>query len=822
MCGAVLCEFLEKKEDCGKMAVINKKSNADPGDICRLAVQLGVSNATAAVLINRGINSEEIGRQFLDCDDSLLNDPFDMLGMYEAVDLISEAVEEGRRITIYGDYDVDGITSVCILYKYLKSIGARVNCYIPNRFTEGYGMNMEAITKIASKDTEIIIALDCGITSINEVALAKELGLDVMIVDHHNPPEQLPDADIILNPKQEGCEYPFKELCSAGLAMKIVQAHGGIDAAREYIDVAAVGTVADIVPLMNENRYFVKQGIDKINRSPCCGIKALKTVAGYQDKPINARGVAFGLAPRLNAAGRMSSAKDGLNMFLAEDFKTAFDIAVRLNEYNEERRRIEREIYDTGLGGLGDRMCDKRINIVTGEGWNKGVIGIAASRFVEQYHRPAIVISCGDDVCTASARSIPGFDIYDALCTAKDLYTKFGGHSQAAGFSLPRANIPEFTARLEKYAEEHITEEMLIPAIDCEIKLSPADINTKMAKELSSLEPFGKDNESPLFYADGLEFRNSVIIGKDKNVLKTALGAGGLSIDCVGFGKADYIDIVNCSAPKSAVFSVDINQWQGVEKVQLGLKELKIGVETDNDIDGILDAMYMRHYEAFESGFAADKRVPGDRMELDDVFNELSAHKMGTLVVVNDRITAKELLQRIVKADIGGNVDIHIGKIPHAHEFGANTLLLMPYQGCIQKGEYTKVFLPEYIDGAAFGDIGEYGVYRSHSPYMDCKKHDRNAFAGVYKAMHEQVPKLSQWCTLDYARQILVKTSGVELSTFDIKLMLNVFQQLGFILFEEADGMLKMSFNGNIKKRQLTESGLFVKYCDLTIDREDL
>lgn len=798
------------------MPVINKKSNADPQMICRLAVQLGISNAAAAVLINRGIDSEEDGRRFLDCDDSLLNDPFEMLGMYEAIDLINEAIDEEKRITIYGDYDVDGITSVCILYKYLKSTGAKVNCYIPNRFTEGYGMNLDAIGKIASKGTDIIIAIDCGITSVNEVALAKELGMDVMIVDHHNPPETLPDADVILDPKQKDCMYPFKELCSAGLAMKIVEAHGGIDAAAQFYDVAAIGTVADVVPLMNENRYYVKRGIEKINSSPCCGVKALKTVAGYQDKAISARGVAFGLAPRLNAAGRMASAKDGLNLFLSDDFKVAFDIALRLNEYNEERRKTEKEIYDTGMLGIGN-MCDKKINIVTGEGWNKGVIGIAASRFVEQYHRPTIVISCGDDICTASARSIPGFDIYDALCTCRDLYTKFGGHSQAAGFSLPRNNIPELIKRLEAYAEEHITEDMLIPAIDCEIKLSPADINIKMAKELSLLEPFGKDNEAPVFYADMLEFKNSVIIGKEKNVLKTSLNAGPLTIDCVGFGKADYIDTVNCSAAKSAVFSVDVNQWNGVEKVQLGLKDLKLTVTTEKDVEAITYAMDEKLYEAFDNGFVKDTPANTAQFSIAQVFDEVKSHKMGSLVIVNDADTLKELFELITQNDFGTNIDIHIGSLPKAHEFGANTLLVMPYTDCVPGGEFSRIYISEYIDASKFKNINECSVYRSEQPFEGMIRHDRETFAKIYKALRDQSMTLVQWSMLTSVAQMLSNATGIDLGSFDVKLMLNVFRQLEFLSFEESDGMVKINFAGNVKKRQLTESRLFCKYCDLNI-----
>lgn len=798
------------------MPIINKKSIAEPQSICTLAVQLGISNAAAAVLINRGIDSEEAGKRFLDCDDSLLNDPFEMLGMYEAVDLINESIEEQRRITIYGDYDVDGITSVCILYKYLKSVGARVNCYIPNRFTEGYGMNTDAVGKIAAKGSDVIIAVDCGITSVKEVALAKELGMDVMIVDHHNPPQNLPDADVILDPKQAECTYPFKELCSAGLVMKIVEAHGGKDAAAEFYDIAAIGTVADVVPLMNENRFFVKRGIEKINKNPCCGVKALKTVAGYQDKPINARGVAFGMAPRLNAAGRMASAKDGLNLFLANDFKSAFDIALKLNEYNEERRKIEREIYDTGMREIYN-MCDKKVNIVTGENWNKGVIGIAASRFVERYHRPTIVISCGDDVCTASARSIPGFDLYNMLCICGDLYTKFGGHSQAAGFSLPRSNIPEFTKRIEAYANEHITEEMLIPAVDCEIKLSPADINTKMAKELSLLEPYGKDNEAPLFYADMLEFKNAVIIGKEKNVLKTSLNAGALTIDCLGFGKSDYIDIVNCSAAKSAVFSVDINQWQGVEKVQLGIKDLKLELATEKDVEAISKAMALRLYEAFDGGFATDAKANEAQKNLEQVFDEIKRHKMGSLIIVNDDESLKNLFTLVKSCGFGTNVDIHIGTLPKSHEFGANTVLAMPYTDCVPNGEFARIYVGEYTDVEKFQNIRNCEFYKSSRPYSSLTKYDRGAFANIYRSLREQAPKLTQWSMMSGVTDMLSQETGIKLNVFDIKLVLNVFCQLGFLNYEEADGMVKLNFAGNIKKRQLTDSELFCRYCNLNI-----
>ena len=312
------------------MAFIRIKETAHPTDVVQLAAETGISNAVAAVLLNRGICTVE------DCDrffssDAATHDPFEMLGMYEAVDLISEAVEIGKRIVLYGDYDVDGVTSVCILYQYLTTLGANVTWYIPDRFREGYGLNRKAIADLASQGAEVLIALDCGITSVEEVALAKELLMDVLIVDHHLSPAELPEADVIVNPKQPYCDYPFKDLCTAGLATKLVEAHGGWNAAEQYIDLTAIGTVADLVPLLDENRTFVKKGLEKINQSPSIGVQALKILSGYGDKKVNARALAFGFAPRINAAGRLANAKDAASLLLSNNITEAYNFGKKLN-----------------------------------------------------------------------------------------------------------------------------------------------------------------------------------------------------------------------------------------------------------------------------------------------------------------------------------------------------------------------------------------------------------------------------------------------------------------------------------------------------------
>ena len=794
------------------MAFIRIKETAHPTDVVQLAAETGISNAVAAVLLNRGICTVE------DCDrffssDAATHDPFEMLGMYEAVDLISEAVETGRRIVLYGDYDVDGVTSVCILYQYLTTLGANVTWYIPDRFREGYGLNRKAIADLASQGAEVLIALDCGITSVEEVALAKELLMDVLSVDHHLPPAELPEADVIVNPKQPYCDYPFKDLCTAGLATKLVEAHGGWNAAEQYIDLTAIGTVADLVPLLDENRTFVKKGLEKINQTPSIGVQALKILSGYGDKKVNARALAFGFAPRINAAGRLANAKDAASLLLSNNITEAYNFGKKLNAYNEERRSIEREIYKQAISDAQEReICQEKMLIVEGEGWNKGVIGIAASHFVEKFGRPCAVISCSEEMCTASARSVKGFNIYDALAQGRDLYTKFGGHSQAAGFSLKRENIPELKKRLADYAEQNLPENLLIPTLECECRLSPADIDMKMAKELVKLEPYGMGNESPLFFSDRFQFENISIIGKEKNVLKAAVSAGGKNIDCIGFGLQDYFDILSCPASKTAVFSVAVNVWQNVEKVQLQLEYVRLNIRTDKDIDGIVTSAREKLFESFSRDAVGGIAVPA-QISPEEVIQKAAEHYTGSLILAAGSNTLRSMLQYIAKEGLEEHFTVYFGAIPAHHDFGANVILAMPSSE-VAPGEFSQVYASQYINPDWLKDLGNTVVFADDDPFAEERAHDRIAFAAVYKKLQVLAPHMSGWTERGAFAQAL--SQGKEtLSPFCMSLMLHVFAELNFIRLEETETMVRFVFSPTVTKRSLTDSKLFVEYSEL-------
>ena len=796
------------------MAFIREKLTAAPADVCQLAAEMGVANVTAAVLLNRGIRTAEEGERFLFCKGLEPHDPFEMLGMYEAVDLITEAVEEERQIALYGDYDVDGVTSVCIMYQYLTALGAHVQWYIPDRFSEGYGLNKNAVAKLAEQGVEVLIALDCGITSVEEIAYAKELMMDVLVVDHHTPPEELPDADVIVNPKQPYCEYPFKELCTAGLALKLVEAHGGMEAAKDNWDIAALGTVADMVPLLDENRFYVKNGLEKINTAPCVGIKALKLAAGYGDKELDARGIAFGLAPRLNAAGRLAHGREALAVLLAKDLKTAVEYSERLNVYNDRRRGIEQEIYRQAVSDMEGRpICEEKILVVDGKGWNKGVVGLAASHLTEKFSRPTVVLSRDNGLCTGSARSVRGFNIYNALASAKDLYTKFGGHSQAAGLSLPEEHLPEFRRRLAAYAEEHLPEELLIPTLNCECRLSPADIDRKTAGELMQFAPFGMGNEEPLFVAPKMMFENVSVIGKDKNVLKAAVAAGGKNIDCIGFGQQEYFDILNCSAAKTAVYSVSINIWQHVEKVQLKLEQVRLNLRTQQDIDAAAASAEEKLFACLAAG-----TVQGDAektaLSLDEAVEQAAQQRTGGLILTAGGESLRTLLERLAEKDLADRFTVYMGCIPAKHDFGANAIVVLPEKP-ILPGEFSRIFASGYVSDAVTAGCKEVQRFEEQDPFRGERHYDRTAFAAVYKRLQVLAPRMTGWTDWQSLAKALGE-GGVSLTTFGVRLMLKVFAELDFIRIEETETLVRFAFAPAVSKKPLTESALFVQYSKLS------
>lgn len=547
-----------------------------------LSNSLGITRTISRVLLNRGITNHDEAEKFLYSSLSQLHDPFLLKDMDKVVKRIKEAIKNNEKICIYGDYDVDGISSTSIMIKYFNSINHPVTYHIPNRMEEGYGLNKDAIEKIFVNGNRLIITVDCGITSVEEVKFANSLGIDIIITDHHECQNVLPDAYGIINPKQKDCSYPFDKICGCGLALKLIQALTPAEIFKtsiyDYLDIVAIATVADVVSLTDENRVIVKNGLEYISESVNPGIQALLRVCGFEDRKLNAGNIAFGLAPRINAAGRISSADTGVQLLTATDFDHANKIAQLLNEENRYRQEIEMNILNEAIDIIErDPMySDDNILIIYNEGWHPGVIGIVASRIVEKYYKPTVILGVEEGIAKGSARSIPGFDLFDAMNKCKDLFIKFGGHEQAAGLSINVENIEVFRQQINLIAKQTLTEEDFIPKVFYDDILKIEDISEQLIDEIQQLEPFGMGNPSPKFISQNLRTVDIRGIGIDKKHIKFKLESNGSYIDGIGFGLGDFQQLIELNDEIDIVFSPEYNVYNGNRKLQFNIKDIKI------------------------------------------------------------------------------------------------------------------------------------------------------------------------------------------------------------------------------------------------------
>lgn len=552
--------------------------NPNPQLQANLSNALGVHPIIGQLLINREITDIEEAKDFLSADLSGLHDPFLFKNMQTAVDRINKAKESNERVLVVGDYDVDGVTSSVLLNNIFKQMEIEVVHYIPHRFTDGYGLN-EGIAQFAKKEgVSLLIAVDCGITAHKEVELINQNGIDVIILDHHEPDDnRLPDAFAIINPKQKDCPYPFKHLASVGLVTKLTQALLGDAISEKILDLAAIGTVADVVPLRGENRILVKSGLARINETKNKGLIALLQLTKMTGKKLTPFHVGFVLGPRINAAGRMDSAHASLNLFLSDDKEEAYDLAQALNRHNVARQKIQKDVIEEALELVEQEVNfkDQKIIVLGREGWHKGVLGIVAARLADKYYRPAIVISLENGIGTASARSIKGFHLHDALSNCAEYLDEFGGHAGAAGLTIKEENIDPFRLLINKVAHEVLEVKKLRPTlmIDCEIPISSIDM--AMADIISSMEPFGEGNPSPIFCSRNISVKNNPsVLGK--NTLKFLVGDDDFSISAVGFGMADYQEIVRSGEKIDLAYEISIDDWNKAPTPQLMLKDIRI------------------------------------------------------------------------------------------------------------------------------------------------------------------------------------------------------------------------------------------------------
>ncbi|MET3574674.1 single-stranded-DNA-specific exonuclease RecJ [Bhargavaea ullalensis] len=543
-----------------------------------LAGSLGLSPIAAKVLAARGFTDPAEASAFINMDLGSWHDPFLMKDMDTAVELINSHIRRGSRIAVYGDYDCDGVTSTTVMMKALLSRGADAFYAIPNRFKHGYGPNTELFTELYEKGASLIVTVDNGISGIEQIAAAKALGMDVIITDHHEPGEELPQADAIIHPRHPEGNYPFGDLAGVGVALKVAHALTG-DFPADSIDLGAIGTVADLVPLKGENRLIVKKGLEKLRHSADPAVKALCKAANVEQPAIDEETIGFGFGPRINALGRLGDAGPAVRMFLTEDPAEASMHASSLDERNRERQKMVAAIADEAIAWVEDTYGDRIPHVLTvaGEGWNPGVVGIVASKLTERFYRPSLVLSIDREkgIAKGSARSIEGFHLYQELAKNADLIPHFGGHPMAAGLTLPIDNVGALRDNLIRQGEETLTEEDLVPVLDIDVTLSLDEVDLASIESLRELAPFGVGFVKPVYGISELSVESSRKIGSMRNHLKLTVTDGRNQLDVVGFGLGHIEDELTPDAKVSIAGDLQINEWNGRKKPQLLLKDLK-------------------------------------------------------------------------------------------------------------------------------------------------------------------------------------------------------------------------------------------------------
>jgi len=560
-------KYMNKKWEC---------YNLDNEKVEELVKKRHITNLLASILVNRGIIDGEKINVFLNPTRKDFYNPFLMPDMEIAVKRIVKAIENKEKIMIYGDYDADGITSITVLKKYLNEIGLKTGEYIPNRLNEGYGLNKDAISKIYNDGYKLMITVDCGISGLEEVDYANSLGMEIIITDHHEPAEKLPEAIAVIDAKRKDNKYPFNQLAGVGVVFKLIQAISTELKLEEkeylkYLDLVCIGTISDIVPLVDENRVIAKLGLKLIEKTKNIGLKTLLNIADL--KKIDSNAISFGVAPRINACGRMGFQEEALQLFLTEDSGEATKIAKRLVQFNQERQAKEKQIFEEVIEKIEKDNKDKKCIVLAEENWHHGIIGIVASKITEIYYKPSILICLEGDKGKGSGRSIPGFDLYTALTKCSDYIEKFGGHSMAIGITIKKENFEKLKEAIEKYAQEsNISDIMPIINIDKEINLK--NINIEEVKSLELLEPFGEGNKMPLFLLRNLKIDSIRALSGGKH-LKLTLKQDNNIVDAIGFNMGDLSKEYLLGDKVDVVGTIEINSFGNKENIQINLKDIR-------------------------------------------------------------------------------------------------------------------------------------------------------------------------------------------------------------------------------------------------------
>ena len=548
--------------------------------IQKLVEEKKLSFLLSSILVNRGITTPEETELFLNPTRDNFHNPFSMPDMQKAVDRIKKAIETNEKVMIYGDYDADGITSITVLKKFLSERGLEAGYYIPNRLNEGYGLNHNAIQTIYKEGYTLIITVDCGISGLKEIEYAMELGLEVIVTDHHEPGEELPKCLAVIDAKRKDNQYPFNQLAGVGVVFKLIQAISmslGLEAKEylKYLDIVCVGTISDIVPLIDENRVIAKLGLKLVAMTKNIGLKTLVSSIGYRQ--IDGTSVSFGIAPRINACGRMGEEKEALKLFLTQNMQEAREITAKLNEHNVNRQVEEKRIFNEAVEQIEKQGLNNKPCIVLGrEDWHHGVIGIVSSKVTEIYFKPSILICFEGEEGKGSGRSIPGFDLHDALMNCSTYIEKFGGHSMAIGITVKKENFEDFKKEFEEYTQNsHISDIMPIIKIDKAVELKQIDLN--MVKDLQLLEPYGEANKMPIFLLNNLKVQAIRSLSEGKH-LKLKLSQDNYIVDAIGFNMGELAHKYQIGDKIDVVGALEVNSFNGNEQIQINLKDLRMSV----------------------------------------------------------------------------------------------------------------------------------------------------------------------------------------------------------------------------------------------------
>lgn len=569
------------------------KDRGDSEKIKQLSEKINVDKIIARLLVQRGIETFDEAKVFFRPELKDLHDPFLMKDMQKAVDRLSSAISNNEKIMIYGDYDVDGTTGIALLYKFLKNFYDNIEYYVPDRYAEGYGISFMGLDYAIDNKFNLLISVDCGIKAVEKVAYANEKGLDVIICDHHTPGDTLPDAYALLDPKQKDCNYPYKELSGCGVAFKLLQAYSSAnnidpELVFEYLDLVVVSIGSDIVPITGENRILAYYGLQRLSSDPCEGLKSIIDITGLDDKDIQINDIVFKIGPRINAAGRIDSARRSVDLLVTDKKQNATKIAVQINSINTSRQELDHDITESALDMIASD--ESKINaystVVYSPNWHKGVIGIVASRLIERYYKPTVVMTKSNGIITGSARSILGYNLYDAIEHCKEYLDNFGGHRYAAGLSLKPENLEKFSVKFEEYVKKTLPESLRTPIIEIDSEIDFKDITPKFFRVLKQFAPFGPENMTPVFMTKNIFDNGSMRqVGKEYNHLKLKLIQNlgdNKCIDAIGFGFGSLYDNIKDYKPFNVCFQVSENKFMNRTLLQAMIVDIQFPEENVN------------------------------------------------------------------------------------------------------------------------------------------------------------------------------------------------------------------------------------------------